>query len=157
MTTGDAPRSENAIVPASGRALTSSGAPRRRENVITLVRRLASGGVTLVKLEAQRGRQEVTENVIQYRTGVVLLSVAFGLTILAVIVLVILLILGLAALTGIPAWVISLFLFVLLLAIAAFIAWRGVVKIQSSNFTPDETMAALKEDLEWAKRLLRRG
>jgi hypothetical protein len=43
------------------------------------------------------------------------------------------------------------------LAVAAFIAWRGVTRIQSSNFTPEETMAAVKEDLEWAKRLLRRG
>ena len=93
MTTGDAPRrGANAIVPVPGGA--TAGAPRRRENVITLVRRLVSGGVTLVKLEAQRGRQEVTENVLQYRTGVILLAVAFGLTILAVIVLVILLILG---------------------------------------------------------------
>ncbi len=158
MTTGDAPRrGANAIVPVPGGVTATGDAPRRRENVITLVRRLVSGGVTLAKLEAQRGRQEVTENVLQYRAGVILLAVAFGLTILAVIVLVILLILGLAALTGIPAWVISLFLFALLLAVAAFIGWRGVSRIQSSNFTPEETMAAVKEDLEWAKRLLRRG
>jgi uncharacterized membrane protein YqjE len=137
--------------------MTPGDAPRRRESVLTLVRRLTSGGVALAKLELQRGRQEITENVLTYRAGVILVAVAFGLVLLAVIVLVILLILLISQLTGIPAWIISLFMFLILLAVAAFIGWRGITKIQSANFTPDETMTALKEDLEWAKRLLRRG
>ena len=137
--------------------MTTGNEPRRRESVITLVRRLVSGSVELVKLEAQRGRQEITENVLQYRTGVILVAIGFGLVLLSVIVLVILLILLISELTGIPAWVISLIMFMILLAVAAVVAWRGVVKIQSSNFTPEETIEAVKEDIEWAKRLLRRG
>ncbi|HEY6609056.1 MAG TPA: phage holin family protein [Candidatus Limnocylindria bacterium] len=129
----------------------------RTANPFTLVKRLVSGGVALAKLEAERGRQEVTENVLTYRAGVILLAIAFGFVLLAFVVLVILTVLVIAALTGLPGWVVALFMFLLLLVFAAFIGWRGIVKVQSAKFTPDETIAAVKEDLEWAKRLLRRG
>ena len=138
--------------------MTTGDAPPRRESAFTLVRRLVSGTVDLAKLEATRGRQEITENVIQYRTGVVLVAIGFGFVILALIVLMILFVQGLAALTGVPAWVIALVLLIVLLTVAGLFAWRGVTKITESNFTPDETIAAVKEDIEWAKRtLLRRG
>ena len=137
--------------------MTTGDQPRRRENAFVLVRRLVSGMVELGKLEVQRGRQEITENVVQYRTGVVMLSIAFGFVILAVIVLMILLVIGIAALTGIPGWVIALILLLILLLVAGLIAWRGITQIQTAEFTPDETIAAVKEDIEWAKRLLRRG
>lgn len=130
---------------------------RPTRNPLKLARRMASGGFELAKLEAQRGRQEITENLLQYRTGVILLALAFGFVILGVFVLMILLVLVIAALTGVPGWVVSLVILLLLVALAALFAWRGILKIQATNFTPDETIAAVKEDLEWAKRLLRRG
>ncbi|HEX5040948.1 MAG TPA: phage holin family protein [Candidatus Limnocylindria bacterium] len=137
--------------------MTTGDVPPRRESAFTLVRRLVSGTVELAKLEAQRGRQEITENVVQYRNGVILLAIGFGFAILAVIMLMILFVVGLAALTGIPAWVIALVFLVVLLAVAGLLAWRGVTKIGDAKFTPDETMDAVKEDIEWAKSLLRRG
>jgi uncharacterized membrane protein YqjE len=137
--------------------MTTGDQPRRRENAFVLVRRLASGMVQLTKLEIQRGRQEITENVVQYRSGVVLLAIAFGFGILAVIVLMILLTLGITALTGIPGWVVALVELLILLLAAGLLGWRGIHTIQETEFTPDETIAAVKEDIEWAKRLLRRG
>ena len=137
--------------------MTTGDAPPRRESAFTLVRRLVSGTVELGRLEALRGRQEITENVVSYRTGVVLVAIGFGFVILALIVLMILFVQGLAALTGVPAWVIALVLLVALLTVAGLFAWRGITKISESNFTPDETIEAVKEDIEWAKSLLRRG
>jgi uncharacterized membrane protein YqjE len=137
--------------------MTTGDQPRRRENAFTLIRRLASGTVELARLEAQRGRQEVTENVVQYRTGVVLMAIALAFTVLMLIVLMIVLVLAIAALTGVPGWVIALFLTILLAALAGIFAWQGIRRIQSAKFTPDETIEGVKEDIEWAKRLLRRG
>ncbi len=137
--------------------MTTGDPPRRRENAFTLVRRLVSGFVDLGRLEVQRGRQEVTENVVSYRTGVVFLAIALAFTVLMTMVLMIVLVLAISALTGLPGWVISIFLLILLLALVGLFAWLGVRKIQSAKFTPDETIEAVKEDLEWAKRLLRRG
>jgi len=137
--------------------MTTGDQPRQRENAFTLVRRLASGVVELVKLEAQRGRQEVTENVISYRTGVVFMAIALAFMVLAGIVLMILLVFIISELTGVRPWIIALAMVLLLLACAGIFAWQGIRRIQSAKFTPDETIEAVKEDIEWAKRLLRRG
>jgi uncharacterized membrane protein YqjE len=131
--------------------------PPQRENAFTLLRRLASGFVELAKLEAQRGRQELTENVITYRTGTVFLAIALAFTVLAGIVLMILLVFIISELTGLRPWVIALVMVLLMLAVAGIFAWQGVRRIQAAKFTPDETIEAVKEDIEWAKRLLRRG
>jgi hypothetical protein len=41
---------------------------------------------------------------------------------------------------------------------AGLLAWRGIKRVTSTKFTPEETIAAVKEDVEWAKnRLLKRG
>ena len=137
--------------------MTPTAQPPRRENAFTLVRRLASGMVELARLEAARGRQELTENVITYRTGVVFLAIALAFVVLMAIVLMILLVFIISELTGVRPWIIALFMVVLLLALAGLFAWQGIRRIQSANFTPDETIEAVKEDIAWAKRLLRRG
>ena len=137
--------------------MTPTAQPPRRENAFTLVRRLASGMVDLARLEVARGRQELTENVVTYRTGVVFLAIALAFVVLMAIVLMILLVFVISELTGVRPWIISLFLVILLVALAGVFAWQGIRRIQSANFTPDETIEAVKEDIAWAKRLLRRG
>ena len=137
--------------------MTPAAQPPRRENAFALVRRLASGMIELARLEAQRGRQELTENVVTYRTGVVFLAIALAFAVLMAIVLMILLVFVISELTGVRPWIISLFLVILLVALAGVFAWQGIRRIQSANFTPDETIEAVKEDIAWAKRLLRRG
>jgi uncharacterized membrane protein YqjE len=137
--------------------MTPGDQPRRRESAFTLVRRLASGVVDLAKLEVQRGRQEVTENVVTYRTGVVFLAIALAFVVLMGIVLMILLVFIISELTGIRPWIIALVMVVLLAALAGVFAWQGIRRVQSAKFTPDETIEGVKEDIEWARRLLRRG
>ena len=137
--------------------MTPTAQPPRRENAFTLVRRLASGMVDLARLEVARGRQELTENVITYRTGVVFLAIALAFVVLMTIVLMILLVFIISELTGLRPWVIALLFVILLLALAGVFAWQGIRRIQSADFTPDETIEGVKEDIEWAKRLLRRG
>jgi uncharacterized membrane protein YqjE len=145
------------VDPVLGGAMTPGEQPRGRENALTLVRRLVSGVVDLAKLEVQRGRQELTENVITYRTGVVFLAIALAFAVLMGIVLMILLVFIISELTGVRPWIIALLFVVLLAALAGIFAWQGVRRIQAAKFTPDETIEAVKEDIEWAKRLLRRG
>jgi uncharacterized membrane protein YqjE len=137
--------------------MTPTAQPPRRENAFTLVRRLASGMVDLARLEVARGRQELTENVVTYRTGVVFLAIAMAFVVLTAIVLMILLVFIISELTGVRPWIIALLMVLLLIALAGVFAWQGIRRIQSANFTPDETIEAVKEDIAWAKRLLRRG
>ena len=135
--------------------MTTGEAPRRRENAFTLVRRLVSGGVTLAKLEVQRGRQEMARNLGQLKGGVLRLAIAAAL---AVIFLIGLLAFIMAVLVMIGLWWVALILLLVLVAGAGLLAWSGIRRVTSTKFTPEETIAAVKEDVEWAKnRLLRRG
>ena len=135
--------------------MTTGDAPRRRENAFTLVRRLVSGGVNLAKLEVQRARQEMVRNLGHLRGGVVKLAIAVAL---AVTFLIGLLAFIIAVLVVIGLWWVALILVVALVLLAALLGWLGVRQVTSTKFTPEETIASVKEDIEWAKsRLLKRS
>lgn len=53
------------------------------------------------------------------------------------------------------AWHAGLFVFTTQLLLAALIAWRGVRRIKIGP--PEETIASVKEEVAWAKRLMKRG
>lgn len=134
--------------------MTTGDASRRRENAFTLVKRLVSGGVTLARLEVQRGRQEMARNLGQLKGGVLRLAIAAALALTFLIALVAFV---MAVLVVIGLWWVALILLVVLLIGAGLLAWTGIKRVTSTKFTPEETIAAVKEDVEWAKtRLLRR-
>lgn len=135
--------------------MTTGETPRRRENVFTLVKRLVSGGVSLAKLEVQRGREEMGRNLRSLKGGVIKLAIAAVLVLLFLIALIAFVI---ALLVVIGLWWVALVLVIALAGLAGFLAWRGIKQVTSTSFTPEETIASVKEDLAWAKnRLLRRG
>ena len=135
--------------------MTTGDASRKRENPFTLVKRLASGGVALAKLEIRRGRQEMARNLGELKGGIVLLAIAAALGLVFLIGLVAFI---MAVLVLIGLWWVALILLALLLIGAGLLAWRGIKRVTSTKYTPEETIAAVKEDVEWAKnRLLRRG
>ena len=134
--------------------MTTGDAPRRA-NAFTLLKQLVSGGVSLAKLEVQRGRQEMAANLGHLKGGIVLLAIAAALVILFVFGLTAFV---MAVLVAIGLWWVALLVLVLLLAIAGLLGWRGIKRVSSTKFTPEETIAAVKEDIEWAKsRLLKRS
>jgi hypothetical protein len=135
--------------------MTTGDAPRRRENAFTLLKRLVSGGVSLAKLEAQRGRQEMAANLGQLKGGVVMLAIAAAIVVMFVIALLAFII---AVLVVIGLWWVALIMLVVMLAIAGLLGWQGIKRVTSTKFTPEETIASVKEEIEWAKaRLLKRS
>jgi hypothetical protein len=119
------------------------------------VRRLVGGGIELAKLNVRQGREEIAANLGHLRGGIVLLAIAAALALVFLIALVAFV---MAVLVVIGLWWVALLILVLLVVAAGFIAWRGIGRVTSTNFTPDETIATVKEEIEWAKnRLLRRG
>ncbi len=135
--------------------MTTGDPTRRRANPFALVRRMVSGTVGLAKLEVQRGRQEMAANLVVLRGGVIKLAIAAAIVVVFVIALVAFVI---AVLVVIGLWWVALILLVVLLAIAGLLGWRGIKQVTSTKFTPEETIASVKEDIEWAKaRLLKRS
>ena len=132
--------------------MTTRDQPPRRENAFALARRLVTGGVGLVRLELQHGRQEIAERISGNLRAAVLFGIAAALGLLALIALVNLVIALLALLA--PTWLAALIVFGLFVLLAALFGFLGVRRVR--NPVPEETIASVKEDLEWAKRLLRR-
>jgi hypothetical protein len=133
--------------------MTTADRPRRRESAFTLVKRLVSGGIELAKLEIQHGRQEMAESAAHVRAGVVLLAIAAGIGLIFLIAAVAA---AISALFVAGLWWMALIALVVLLLLIALLAWRGIGQLRQAKFTPEETIASVKEDVEWAKRLLRR-
>jgi uncharacterized membrane protein YqjE len=134
--------------------MTQAGQPRR-EGFLQLARQLLSGVVRLVRLEVTHGRQEIGQMLADTRGGLVLIGVAVGLVVAALIALVAFVILAIAGLTGLPDWLVALLVFIVLAGVAALLAYWGVRRIRIGP--PEETIESVKEDVAWAKRLLRRG
>ena len=78
--------------------MTPGDAPRRRENVLTLARRLVSDSVSLAKLEVQHAREEIGQMLAETRAGVGLLAAAVAIGLVCLISLDVALILGVIAL-----------------------------------------------------------
>ena len=134
--------------------MTTVNSHRRRESPFTLVKRLVTGGVALAKLEVRRGREEMARNLGQLKGGIVLLAIAAALGLVFLIALVAFII---AVLVVIGLWWVALIVLVLLLIGIGLLAWNGIKRVTSTKYTPEETIAAVKEDVAWAKsRLLRR-
>jgi uncharacterized membrane protein YqjE len=125
-----------------------------RLSAFALARRLVSGLIALGKLELRHGRQEIGAMLATARLGVVMIAIALALIFAALIALTVFLILGVAALLGWPAWLVSLVVTLALLLVAGFLGWRGVRRIKIG--APEETMASVREEVAWAKRLIRR-
>jgi hypothetical protein len=99
--------------------------------------------------------------------GVILLAVAAGggivmrlpwwaLLIILVVVAALITAFALPAYLGFrAAWHVALFVFVIQLSIGPIVAWRAIRRIKIGP--PVETMASVREELAWARRLIRRG
>jgi Putative Actinobacterial Holin-X, holin superfamily III len=135
-----------------------SGEAAPGESVIGLARSLVRGMVALARLEMTRARQEIWQMTAPARTGVILLGVAAAMVFGVLIAVIVFLILLVDALLPVPGWAAALIVMGVLLIGAGLLAWAGIRRILAARFwPPEETIAAVKEDVAWAKRLLRRG
>lgn len=126
-----------------------------RLSAFALARRLVSGFVALARLEVQHGLQEIGGMLAEARGAAILFGIALALVFAALISFTVFFILAIAALLGWPGWLISLIVTILLLGIAGFLVWRGIKKVKFGP--PEETIASVREEVAWAKRLIRRG
>jgi uncharacterized membrane protein YqjE len=126
-----------------------------RPGILALARQLVGGVVQLVRLEVTHGRQEIGEMLAETKSGLILIGIGVGFIVVALITLVVTVILGTAALLSfLPEWLVGLLYFVVFMAIAGLLAWRGIRRIRIGP--PEQTIESVKEDIAWAKRLLRR-
>ena len=129
--------------------------PEPRQSMFGLVRRLVNGVLELARLEATRGRQELGQMVDDTKQGALLLGIAGGLLFMALMVLLILLVEAITRPDRPSSLGDALVSLVVLVGVGAALGYIGAKRIRVG--APEETIEAVKEDIEWARRLLKRG
>lgn len=124
------------------------------ESIVGLARQLVGGLVGLAKIEVRHGRQEIGAMLATTKGAAIRIGIGLAFLILALIAFVAFIVLGIAALTGLPSWLIALIAFVVFALVAGLLAYSGIRRIRVGP--PEETIASVKEDIAWAKRLLKR-
>lgn len=125
----------------------------RTPGIGTLLKDLAEGSGELVRHEVRLARLEAAE--LARGIGVGTASVAVGgvLGLLGALAL----LAGLIMLIGDQwlsdnYWLAALIVTLIAGGVAAFYAWRGKQRLTPAQLVPNETVATLKEDVEWLKR-----
>lgn len=111
----------------------------------------------LARLYAAAARQEVEEGLHHLKVGSLLAGVALSFLAVAAMVLVLLLVAAISAVSGWPLWAAALIVLLVVLLLAAFFGWLAARRFQRARLMPEETIAAAREDLEWAQHWTKRG
>lgn len=111
----------------------------------------------LARLYMAAARQEVGEGLSQLKVAAILVGLGLGLVVLAAVVLVVFVVSTVSAATGLPLWATSLIVFLVLMALAVLCGWLAYRRMRSAKLMPEETIAAAREDLEWAQHWTKRG
>jgi hypothetical protein len=134
--------------------MSDPGPAPRRKSAFTLARELIGGARTLAGLEVRQARAEMAESLGHVKGGAISFAVAAAIVVAFVVMLLATIV---AALFVAGLWWVDLILLVLLLVIAGLLAWRGVRQMRQVKVKPEQTIASVKEDIAWAKRLIKRG
>ena len=111
----------------------------------------------LARLYFAAARQEVGEGLNQLKVAAVLGGIALILIALAAVVLVVLMVSVISAVFGIAMWAAALVVLLGLLLLAALCGWLAYRRLRHARLMPEDTIAAAREDLEWAQHWTKRG
>jgi hypothetical protein len=131
----------------------STSGPRRK-SAFALARELIGGVRTLAGLEVAQAKAEMAASLGHAKGGALKLAIAAALAFVTLITLVAIIV---AALFVLGLWWVALILLLLLMLITGLIAWRGIGELRQIQVKPEGTIESVKEDIAWAKRLIKRG
>ncbi len=104
---------------------------------------------TLFRSEVTLAKTEMTQKAAQAGKDVGFLAAGGAVAYAGLLTLIAALVLGLA--TFMPAWVSALIVGLIVVAIGAFLVYRGFSNLKHEDFTPQQTIESLQEDATWAK------
>jgi hypothetical protein len=116
----------------------------------TIIKELTADLSNLFRSEIALFKLEIKEAVAKLGTGGAMLGAAVFLGLFGLAFLFVTITLGLVAL-GVPAWLSSLIVTVVLLVTAGVLAMMGKKKLQGVNFIPSESIDHIKGDIDALK------
>ncbi|HUP50429.1 MAG TPA: phage holin family protein [Thermoanaerobaculia bacterium] len=130
--------------------MTDSTATESERSLGTIIKELTGDFSTLFRSEVALLKLEMRDTVAKLGGGGAMLAAAVFLAIFGAAFLFVTITLGLVAL-GVPAWVSSLIVTVVLFAGAAILALLGRKKFAAVKFIPTESVEHIKSDIESIK------
>jgi Putative Actinobacterial Holin-X, holin superfamily III len=126
---------------------------RSAPGIGTLLKDLAEGSGELLRHEARLARLEAVGMARGAGVGTAMVAVGGVVGLLGALCL----LAGLIMLIGDQwlrdnYWLASLIVTLIAGGIAGFYAWRGMQRLSPARLAPNQTVATLKEDVEWLKR-----
>lgn len=123
----------------------------QRESFGELLGQLANNSAALVRDEIALAKQELSEKVSSFRSGVITTAVGGVVALLGVLALIAAAIIGLAH--YMDAGLAALIVGVVLALIGGMIAFSGIGRLKRTSLKPEKTIETLEEDKEWLKEI----
>jgi uncharacterized membrane protein YqjE len=122
-----------------------------RESFGELLGQLANNSAALVRDEIALAKQEMSEKVSSFRSGVITTAIGGVVALLGVLALIAAAIIGLAH--YMDAGLAALIVGGVLALIGGITAMVGVGRLKRTSLKPEQTIETLEEDKEWLKEL----
>lgn len=119
---------------------------KNEPNLFELLARLPAQLATLLRLEYENAKREITSKLKQLGLGAVFIILALFVVFFALGSFVVAAIAGIAV--ALPVWLAALIVAFALLIIAGLILWFGFNRIQNGNPVPEETLSRFEHDFE---------
>jgi uncharacterized membrane protein YqjE len=122
-----------------------------RESLVELFSELGNKSSALIRDEIELAKQELSEKIVSFKKGAILLIVAAGIGALAVLTLTAAAVIALAPYVGLLYS--ALIIGGVFLVIGAIVASVGMRRVKETSLKPEQTIETLQEDKEWLKEL----
>jgi cytochrome c biogenesis protein CcdA len=123
----------------------------QRQSFGDLLGQLANNSAALVRDEIELAKQEMTEKVSSFKSGVIVVAVGAVIGLLAILTLLAAAVIGLGNLIG-PGYS-ALVIGGVLAIIAGIITASGMGRLKQTSLKPEQTIETLEEDKEWLKEM----
>lgn len=123
----------------------------QRESFGELLGQLANNSAALVRDEIALAKQEMSEKIVSFKAGVIVLAVGAVIGLLAVLTLLAAAVIGLGNIIG-PGYS-ALLIGVVLAVIAGVTTAMGMGRLKRTSLKPEQTIETLEEDKEWLKEM----
>jgi cytochrome c biogenesis protein CcdA len=123
----------------------------QRQSFGDLLSQLANNSAALVRDEIALAKQEMTEKISSFKSGVVVVAIGAFIGVLAILTLLAAAVIGLGNLIG-PGYS-ALVIGGVLAIIAGIITASGMGRIKQTSLKPEQTIETLEEDKEWLKEM----
>lgn len=121
----------------------------QRESITELLGQLGSNSAALIRDELALAKQEMSEKLSAFQSGLIVITIGAGMGLVALSTLCSAAVIALAAYVG--AWQSALTIGAVLALVAGLTASVGLQRLKRTSLKPEQTIQTLQQDNKWWK------